>query len=136
AQAQSLGIAGAVHFAGRLARDEVAALYREADALLNPTTVDNMPNSVIEALTSGVPVISTEVGGVPYIVTHEDTALLVPAQDPQAMAAAMCRLMTDADLRARLACAGIASVADYTWPRVRGQWLDQYRQAVGEPVCV
>jgi len=135
AQAQSLGITNMVHFAGRLDRDEVAALYREADVLLNPTTVDNMPNSVIEALASGVPVISTDVGGVPYIVTHEKTALLVPAQHAGAMAAAMERLMADADLRARLARAGLASVADYTWPRVRGQWLAQYRRAVGEPVC-
>lgn len=135
AQAQSLGVAEAVNFAGRLARDEVAALYREADAMLNPTTVDNMPNSVIEALASGVPVISTGVGGVPYIVTHEETALLVPAQNPDAMAEAMRRLMTDADLRARLASAGVASVADYTWPRVRWQWVALYHQATGGPVC-
>jgi glycosyltransferase involved in cell wall biosynthesis len=135
AQAEALGIAGQVEFAGRLSREAVAALYQRADALLNPTTVDNMPNSVIEALASGVPVISTDVGGVPYIVTHEKTALLVPPRDPAAMARAMRRVRDDAALRERLSRAGAASVADYTWQTVREQWLAQYRQAVGAPVC-
>src|SRR5690606_24095526 len=64
---EALGIAGQVEFAGRLDRAEVAALYQSADLMMNPSTVDNMPNSVLEAYASGVPVVSTNVGGIPYI---------------------------------------------------------------------
>ena len=70
----------------------MAALYRGADLMLNPSTVDNMPNSVLEALASGVAVVSTDVGGVPYLVEDGKTALLVPPRSPEAMADAMLRL--------------------------------------------
>jgi len=114
----TLGLADAVVFAGRLDRDAMADAYREADIALNPSLVDNMPNSVLEALASGVPVVSTDVGGVPYIVKDEETALLVAARAPEAMAAAILRLMDDAVLASRLIDNGLSEVQAYTWPRV------------------
>lgn len=116
--AGSLGLSGAVVFAGRLDRDAMAVAYREADIVLNPSLVDNMPNSVLEALASGVPVVTTHVGGVPYIVKHEETALLVPPRAPEAMAAAILRLMEDATLARRLIDNGLVEVQAYTWARV------------------
>ena len=86
AQAQRLGVADKVVFTGRLDRDQMAALYRDADLTLNPSRVDNMPVSVLEAMACGVPVVTTDVGGIPFLVSHERTALLVPADAPQAMA--------------------------------------------------
>tara|TARA_R110000772_G_scaffold129051_4_gene237014 strand:- start:29352 stop:30449 length:1098 start_codon:yes stop_codon:yes gene_type:complete len=129
--AAALGIDDAVEFTGRLDRQGVAQLYTEADAMLNPTTVDNMPNSVIEALACGVPVVSTEVGGVPYIVQHEQTALLVPVNDPAAMASAILRLQRDTMLRHRLRTQGLQHVAQFAWPAVRDQWLAAYREVAG-----
>ncbi len=73
----------------------MAALYRSADVMLNPSLADNMPISVLEALASGVPVVTTNVGGVPYLVEHEKTALLVPPQNPEAMAEAVLLLLND-----------------------------------------
>jgi glycosyltransferase involved in cell wall biosynthesis len=90
-----------------------------------------MPNSVIEALACGVPVISTDVGGVPFIVRHEHTALLVPANDPDAMAVAMLRILGDGKLRQQLRANGLDEVAQYGWPEVRQLWLDAYTMAVG-----
>ncbi len=126
--AQQLGIEHQVSFLGRLDRNGIVALYAEADAMLNPTRVDNMPNSVLEALACGLPVISTNVGGVPYIVEDRRTALLVPRDDPRAMAQAMIELKSDVELRATLRREGLAEVARYGRDKVEPLWFDLYRE--------
>lgn len=135
ALAQELGLAEFVQFAGRLDPDAMAALYRRADVTLNPSLADNMPNSVLEALASGVPVVSTDVGGVPFMVRHEQQALLVPPGDPEAMAAAVLRLANDPALRQRLVSAGLSEVQRYTWDQVAPLLLAVYRSAIGPRAC-
>jgi glycosyltransferase involved in cell wall biosynthesis len=130
AQAIELGVANSVCFTGPVDRDEIAALLRRSAVAVNPSYVDNMPNSVLEALAAGVPVVSTNVGGVPHIVCDERTALLVPAGDAPAMAAAICRVLEDHVLAGSLASAGLAEVRHYTWARVAPQWAAVYRDAV------
>ncbi|OWW22233.1 glycosyltransferase family 4 protein [Noviherbaspirillum denitrificans] len=132
ALARELGIADAVTFTGRVDNADMAALYRGADIMLNPSLVDNMPNSVLEALASGVPVISTNVGGVPYIVEHGKTALLVPPKSPGEMAAAIASLLADPSLAGRLRDAGIESVQQYTWANVRERLLRTYEQVLAK----
>jgi glycosyltransferase involved in cell wall biosynthesis len=131
--AQELGIADAVRFTGRLDSEEIAALYREADLLLNPSTVDNMPNSLLEGMASGVPIVSTDVGGVPYLVGHERTALLVPARDADAMAAAIVRVFEDAGLRGGIVAAALHACRAYSWERVRPQLFAVYARCAGRP---
>jgi len=123
---RSLGLAGAVRFAGPLDPIAVARLYRSATLMLNPSLVDNMPNSVLEAFASGTAVVSTNVGGVPFIAEHERTALLVEPGDYQAMAAAVLRLLDDAPLLERLTRSAYDQVQHYGWPRVRELWLAEY----------
>lgn len=125
--AQELGIAAAVRFAGRVDRDEMARLLRASTVVLNPSLADNMPNSVLEALACGVPVVSTDVGGVPFVVTHEVSALLVPPRDPQAMARAVLKLLADPALCSRLASAGLQEVRRCAWEGVGPQWAEAYR---------
>lgn len=127
--AAQLGIADAVRFPGRLDRQQVAALYREADVALNPSTVDNMPNSVLEALASGVPVVSTAVGGVPFIVEDGRSALLVPPRNPEAMAGAVLRLLENPDRARDLVRAGLARVTQFTWPVISLLLADVYSKA-------
>lgn len=127
--ARELGVADKVRFTGRLDRDEMAALYRDADLSLNPSRVDNMPNSVLEALASGVPTVTTDVGGIPYIVEHDKTALLVPADDPPAMADAALRCLNDPTVAARLGAAGQADVRRYAWSAVKNELLTAYADA-------
>ena len=126
-QAADAGLAASVRFAGRLDREAVAALTRESDIVVNPSLVDNMPNSLLEALASGTPVVSTDVGGIRHLVTHERTALLVPPANPPAMAAAILRLVDDDALAARLRAQGLSDVEQYTWPNVRERLYALYR---------
>jgi glycosyltransferase involved in cell wall biosynthesis len=128
--ATELGVADAVTFTGRVDNEGMAALYHSADIMVNPSQVDNMPISVLEALASGVPVVSTNVGGVPYLVEHEKTALLVPAQDPEAMANAILVLLNDPTKADQIRKAGFESVQQYTWPYVRDRLLGVYEQVL------
>jgi glycosyltransferase involved in cell wall biosynthesis len=128
--AAALGIAASVCFTGRVDNAEMGALYRNADLMLNPSTVDNTPNSVLEALACGVAVVSTDVGGVPFLVEDGKTALLVPPRSPEAMAEAMLRLAASPELASRLKAAGLQYVQQYAWPGVRPRLLDVYRAVI------
>jgi glycosyltransferase involved in cell wall biosynthesis len=132
ALAQALEIESAVVFTGRVDNEQIAALYQSADVMVNPSLADNMPNSVLEALASGVPVVSTEVGGVPYLVQHEKTALLVPVSDVDAMAEAVIRVLETPELAARMVTAGLAEIQQYTWPNVEGKLQAVYTDALME----
>lgn len=125
-QAANLGIAEAVDFCGRLSREEMAALYRSARVVLNPSRVDNMPISVLEGMASGVPVISTNVGGVPFIVRDGVNALLVAPGDDAGMAAAALRVLEEPALAQRLRNAALKEVEQYTWPQVKHRWASVY----------
>ena len=127
--AHSLGLAEAVHFPGRVDNADMPALYATADLVLNTSTVDNMPISLLEAFASGVPVVSTDAGGIPDMVDDGITGLLVPVGDVQAMAAAAMRLLQDRALAARLTQAALSRVLAYQWTQVRERWLDTYRRA-------
>jgi glycosyltransferase involved in cell wall biosynthesis len=127
ALAAQLEVSSRVAFCGRLDRPAMAALYRSADLMLNPSTVDNMPNSILEAYAAGVPVVSTDVGGIPYIARNEESALLVPPGDPAAMANAACRVLDDPSLAARLIEHGSAEASRYAWREVGPLWMQLYK---------
>ncbi len=127
ALAAELGLADAVTFTGRVDNAGMADLYRNADIMLNCSLVDNTPNSVLESMACGVPVVSTDVGGVPYLVEHGRTALLVPPGAPRAMADAVLRLAAEPALAAALREAGLTQVQQYTWASVRPRLLAVYR---------
>lgn len=125
--ARGLSVADAVEFTGRLDPQWMAALYDRCDLMLNPSLADNMPNSVLEALACGLPVVSTDVGGVPHIVREGVHALLVPPGDAEAMARAALRLLRDRELAARIARDGRREVEQYAWPCVRERLAALYR---------
>ncbi len=106
-----LGLTGRVRFLGGGVRDDVLRLFAAADAAVLSSAWENFPHTVVEALAVGTPVVATAVGGVPEVVVHEDNGLLVPAHDVTALGAALRRITTDDDLRARLAARAAPSVA-------------------------
>jgi glycosyltransferase involved in cell wall biosynthesis len=126
----SLGCNDIVRFVGQMDNARIARLYRSANLMLNPSLIDNMPISILEAFASGVAVVSTDVGGVRFLAENERTALLVPPGDPEAMATAAYRLLTDHALAAGLRAAALQEVKRYGWPSVRPALLDEYRRAV------
>lgn len=126
ALASELNLHDCITFTGRLDVAAMAALYRSADLVLNPVRADNTPNSVLEALASGVPVVSTNVGGIPFLVEHENTAILVEPESPSALCDAMARVLGDEELRARLAENGLELARKCAWPVVKARWLRVY----------
>lgn len=125
----ALGVREAVGFPGQLDREEMAALYHSADVVLNPSLADNMPNSVLEAMASGVPIVATRVGGVPWIVRDGETGLLVPPGDHEAMAGLVLRLCREPTLRGTLVAAALADVRRYRWSEVAPLLAAAYRSA-------
>ena len=125
-----LGLQDAVTFTGRVDNNDMAALYQSSDIMVNPSLADNMPISVLEALASGVPVVSTNVGGVPFLVVHDNTALLVPVQDPAAMADAILVLLNNPTKARQIRSAGLNVVKNYSWPEVRSRLLGVYENVL------
>ena len=110
----------------------MAALYRSADVMLNPSLADNMPISVLEALASGVPVVTTNVGGVPYLVEHEKDGLAGATPKPGSHGRGSRLLLLNDPVRANeIRQAGIDSVRQYAWPNVRAPVVACLRTAAG-----
>ncbi|MGH9900815.1 MAG: glycosyltransferase family 4 protein [Pyrinomonadaceae bacterium] len=106
ARARALGVADRCHFPGLYTDTEhKAAFMRSIDVFVLPSLTEGTPNGIVEAMSHGLPVVASAVGGIPDMVTAE-TALLVPPEDPVALAGALCRLVADSELRARMGRAG------------------------------
>jgi len=123
--AADLGEQG-IRFAGKVAPESMPLLYDEADVFVNCSVVDNQPVSVLEAFAAGLPVVTTPAGGIPDMVRHEETGLLVPAEDPVATANAVDALLAHPERAATLAARARREVEGYTWPRVREAWMSAY----------
>lgn len=119
-----------VTFTGQIAHQDVAKLYSGADIFLNGSEIDNQPLSLLEAFACGLPVVTTNAGGIPHIVTHERTGLMVECGDYEAMARAAIRLLEDASLAERFTREAREECRKYSWEAVRGQWLSLYESLV------
>jgi len=106
--ARELRIDSRVHFVGPLVESDNLHQYLDVSVLCSRS--EGFPNSVIEALAAGVPVAATPVGGVPEVIIDRQTGLLVPLDQPAALAGALQELRRDAELRQRLVQAGLACV--------------------------
>jgi glycosyltransferase involved in cell wall biosynthesis len=130
-RAATLGLRS-VSFMGPVPPDDMPALYDAADIFVNASLIDNMPLSILEAYAAGLPVVTSDAGGIPKIASHEQTALLVPDADPRAMAAAIQRLLTDPCLGQRLTAAGRELVmSTFSWGAVGPAWIRLYLRLAG-----
>jgi glycosyltransferase involved in cell wall biosynthesis len=104
ARATALGVAGEVHFVGW--RDDVPDVFALCDLVVLPSLGEHFGRVLIEAMAMARPVVATDAGGVPEVVRHGETGLLVPPGDPKALAEAVLALLADPERRARLGSAG------------------------------
>ena len=113
-------------FIGRIEHTKIPELYDGADIFLNGSEIDNQPLSILESFACGLPVVSTDAGGIPDIVTHERTGLLVPRGDYVGLAKNAVRLLEDSTLAAALIRNAREECRKYSWETVRTKWLDLY----------
>jgi glycosyltransferase involved in cell wall biosynthesis len=107
---------------GGVANTDVPQWLDRGDIFINTTNVDNTPVSVIEAMACGLPVVSTNVGGLPYLLTDGVDALLVPPGDAKAMAAGVQRVLTEPGLAESLSRNGRAKAEGFDWLHVLPSW--------------
>lgn len=116
-------------FIGFVKFEDMPALYDAADIYLSATSIDNMPSSLTESMACGLNVVTTDGGGaIPYIMTNEQTGMIVNRDDHQALAAAALRLLEDNNFALMLVRNAHESTRKFTWPHIRDQWLDLYRE--------
>jgi glycosyltransferase involved in cell wall biosynthesis len=120
--ATELEIAEHITLAGFVPRAEVSRWLERGDIFLNTANVDNTPLSVLEAMAGGLCVVSTNVGGMPYLLEDEVDALLVPPDDPRSMAAAVQRLLTEPGLAERLSQNARRKAEQFDWALVLPRW--------------
>ena len=129
-RAVDLGLGGRVHFLGN--RDDIPEILAALDVLVHcPTAPEPFGRAVAEAMAVGKPVVAARAGGLPELVEHEVTGLLVPPGDVTACATAVTRLLSDPALRARLGAAGRASAESLFDPAAHAERvLQAYREIV------
>ena len=99
----SAGTANHIEWLGFKTADEIRALHSTSDVLIHPSHLDNSPNSVAEAMASGLPVVASNVGGIPSMIEHGVTGLLVEPRNHRQLAEAVISLLNDERERERLA---------------------------------
>lgn len=120
--AHELGLSESIRFTGFLDQTGKAEEGSRAYIFLNTNRVDNMPVSVVEACAMGLPVVSTNVGGIPDLLSDGETGLLVGSDDFRGMADAVARLLAEPELAERLSWAGRALATQCSWNVVRQMW--------------
>jgi len=125
--AANLGVGHAVEFVGQVRNEDMDGLYDSADVYLNSPNIDNMPGSILEAFAAGLPVVTTNAGGIPFIVRDGENGSMVTVGDSSALASAAIRLLVDPahavtlSDRARAECEAL-----YSWKSVESEWQRLY----------
>jgi glycosyltransferase involved in cell wall biosynthesis len=121
------GISECVAWHGWLDKEGVRRLYRESDCFLNPSQYEGMPNTVLEAMASGLPVIASDVGGNNALVQDGQTGLLVNLAEPASLAAAMAKLAREPELGRLMGNRGRERVErDFSWESVAARYVELF----------
>jgi glycosyltransferase involved in cell wall biosynthesis len=130
AAATGAGVTGAVRFGGH--RDDARRLLPGFDVYVNSSISEGISLTILEAMAASVPVIATRVGGTPEIVADGESGFLVPARQPEALAAAIKALASDDELRGRIGDAGRVTVEQhFTLDRMVDRYAEVYEELGG-----
>ncbi|MFL5863021.1 MAG: glycosyltransferase [Solirubrobacteraceae bacterium] len=126
----SRGLAGTVHFLGQ--RRDVTSILETVDVGALSSDWEGMPLFVLECMATGTPVVATDVGGIPEMIAHDRTGLLVPPRDPGALATAISTLLGDPERRRRHAAAAMERMHAFTIDAVAERFAALYEELVRE----
>lgn len=124
--AVELGVAGKVTFTGRLSKEDWIKLSVEHSIFFSTTNFDNLPVSVIEAMSLGMPVVSTNVGGVPFLIEDGKDGLLVPPGKKDSMVKAIISIIETPSLSSSLSFAAREKANSFDWVDIRNKWNDLF----------
>ena len=116
-----------VEFVGKIPNEEMPKLYDSADIYLNSSLVDNMPLSLIEAFSVGIPVVSSNAGGIPYLIEDGKTGFLVEMNDCRSLAEKAMFLLENKEVAKKIIANARAEVVKYSWEKVQKNWLNTYQ---------
>lgn len=111
-----------VKFTGKLTKQEWIDLSKDYDIFINTTNIDNTPVSLIEAMALGFPIISTNVGGIPYLLKDKETGLLVPPKNKSVMVDAISTLLENPNLAENLSQNARNQAEKFDWEIVKKEW--------------
>ena len=116
-----------IELTGNIANNEVPHYFDIADILINTSNVDNMPGSILEAYASGIPVVSTNVGGIPYMVKHGESGLLADADDYQRIGENLLKVIENQEDSRRMVENGFKYLTTLNWEPIKASWLELYK---------
>jgi 2-deoxystreptamine N-acetyl-D-glucosaminyltransferase/2-deoxystreptamine glucosyltransferase len=131
AQAAASPAADRITLAGFVAHTAVPGVLGSLDVLVLPSAYEEMGSVLVEAMAAGLPVVASDVGGIPAVVRHGETGLLVPPGDVGALAAALDRVAGDPALRVRLAAGARERARGYAWPVLARRVAGVYAAVTG-----
>lgn len=124
--AESLGLK--ILFTGGLSKDAWIELSKDYNVFINTTNFDNMPVSVVEAMALGLPVVSTNVGGLPYLLESEKEGLLVDKGAIDQMVTAIIRLKETPEMTLSMSAMARQKAETYNWTIVKAQWFSLFKE--------
>lgn len=130
--AENLGVKDRITITGPVSRDQVPDWLEKGDIFINTTNIDNTPVSVIEAMACGLCIVSTNVGGLPYLLEDGVDALLVPPDDPKAMADAVSRILAEPKLAASLSENARKKAEGFSWSKILPVWEELFQSLISK----
>lgn len=121
--AKKLNLQNSIELTGRLSKQDWHKKSEDYDIFLNTTNADNTPVSVMEAMALGMPVITTNVGGIPYLFEDKKEGLMVPPKNPVAIADQVMKLLNDVSYTSQLSEAARKKACQWDWTIVKKQWI-------------
>jgi len=117
-----------VELLGNISNDQVPVYFNLADIFINTSNIDNMPGSILEAFSSGLPVVSTNVGGIPYMVKHNESGLLADPNDHGTLGKYLIQMVEYPEKSLNMSEAGYSYVLGLKWSKIKNDWLHLYNE--------
>ncbi len=124
---KQLNLEDKVTFTGKLSKPEIIKLSKDYDIFINTTDFDNTPVSVMEAMALGLPVVSTKVGGTPFLIINNENGLLVPPRDINSFVEAVCSIIENPEMGNQLSLNARKTAESFAWDVVKVKWSQLFK---------